>query len=233
MCQPISIDYAVMEKSKNIVAVPLECKWSDLGDWNSVWMEGPFEENEVVVSENSHAIDCNNVLIRSESSDQQIVGLGLSDLIVVAMPDAVLVADKKRSQEVRQIVDQLEDKKIQQANILAKVYKPWGWYETLSISENCHVKKILVNPGSALSLQSRFRSEHWVVVKGEAKVFIESETKVLSQGQSIYVPLESRHRLENPGQEPMVLIEVQTGSYFGEDDIIRYEDLYSRTSKSD
>ncbi len=228
-CDNISIDYAIMETAKNLEAISLKGNWSDLGDWNSVWEETAEKVNGVGASKNTHAIDCQNVLIRSENATQEVVGLGLKDTIVIATPDAVLVANKKRSQDVKLIVDKLKQEEIPQAEKFPKVHKPWGWYESLSTSNNCHVKRIHVNPRAALSLQSHeFRSEHWVVVEGRAKVRVDKKTRILSQGESIYVPVGAIHRLENTENFPMTMIEVQTGSYFGEDDIIRYEDLYSR-----
>ena len=168
-------------------------------------------------------------MLRSETPGQQIVGLGLSDIIAIAMPDAVLVAHKDRSQDVKLVVDQLKSENIQQAETFPKDHRPWGWFESLAIGDKFQVKRIVVNPGAALSLQShKYRSEHWIVVAGTARVTVDDKVKLVNEGQSIYVPLGAIHRMENPGKSAMILIEVQTGTYFGEDDIIRYEDDYAR-----
>ena len=225
----ISIDYAIMEKANNIVAVPFSAGWSDLGGWNAVLKNSVLDDKGVAVSENAHAIDCQNSLLRSENETQQIVGLGLNEIIAVAMPDAVLVADKNRSPDVKFVVEKLKALNVHQAEIFPKDHRPWGWFERIAIGDRFQVKRIYVNPGAALSLQSHLhRSEHWVVVEGTAKVTLGDEVKLISEGESVYIPVGARHRMENPGKSPMLLIEVQTGSYLGEDDIIRYEDLYKR-----
>jgi mannose-1-phosphate guanylyltransferase/mannose-6-phosphate isomerase len=167
--------------------------------------------------------------LRSDSDDVALVGIGLNNLVVVAMNDAVLVADKSRAQDVKIAVDALKKKGVKQATELPKDHRPWGWFESLATGSRFQVKRIHVNPGAALSLQSHFhRSEHWIVVEGTAKVTVGDETRLVTENQSIYIPLGAVHRMENPGKLPMVLIEVQTGSYVGEDDIVRYEDKYAR-----
>ena len=227
-----SIDYAVMEKANNLVAVPYSSKWSDLGGWDAVWAELDKDENGNAVSDAAHAIACENSLLRSENSSQQLIGLGLNNIIAVAMPDAVLVANKDHAQDVKKVVDRLNELAVPQAEIFPKDHRPWGWFESLILSDCFQVKRICVNPGAALSLQShKFRSEHWIVVVGVAKVTIDDRVEVVEAGQSVYVPLGAIHRMENPGTQPMILIEVQIGSYFGEDDIIRYEDRYKRIVK--
>jgi mannose-1-phosphate guanylyltransferase / mannose-6-phosphate isomerase len=226
----ISIDYAIMEKAQNIVAIPYLSKWSDLGGWNAVWSESDRDELGNVTSKSAHAIECSNSLLRSESDNLQVVGLGLDNIMAIATPDAVLVAHKARAQDVKKVVDFLKDQKIMQAEIFPKDHRPWGWFESLVISDRFQVKRISVKPSAALSLQSHnHRSEHWIVVKGIAKVTIDDDKQILNEGESVYVPLGATHRLENPGKLPMVLIEVQIGNYLGEDDIVRYEDLYSRS----
>ena len=226
----ISIDYAIMEKAQNLVAVPYASKWSDLGGWDAVWVEGKGDPAGNVTSDTAHAIDCSNSLLRSESSGQQVVGIGLNDIMAIAMPDAVLVAPKDRAQDVKKAVELLTAKSIAQAEIFPKDHRPWGWFESLVLGERFQVKRIYVKPGAALSLQSHnHRSEHWIVVEGTARVTIDEEVKLVTEGQSVYIPLGAIHRMENPGKLPMVLIEVQVGSYLGEDDIIRYEDIYSRS----
>jgi len=227
--EDISIDYAIMEKAQNLVAVPYAAKWSDLGGWAAVWSESKPDSAGNVISETAHAIECSNSLLRSESSGQQVVGIGLNNIMAIAMPDAVLVAPKERAQDVKMAVELLKSKDIAQAEIFPKDHRPWGWFESLALGKRFQVKRICVKPAAALSLQShKHRSEHWIVVEGTAKITIDQEVKLVSEGQSIYVPLGAKHRMENPGEQPMILIEVQIGTYLGEDDIIRYEDVYAR-----
>ncbi|MDB2369689.1 mannose-1-phosphate guanylyltransferase/mannose-6-phosphate isomerase [Planktomarina temperata] len=227
--EDISIDYAIMEKAQNLVAVPYASKWSDLGGWDAVWSESELDASGNATSETAHAIECSNSLLRSESSSQQVVGIGLNDIMAIAMPDAVLIAPKERAQDVKKAVELLKSKDIAQAEIFPKDHRPWGWFESLALGDCFQVKRICVKPSAALSLQShKHRSEHWIVVEGTAKVTINDEITLVSEGQSIYVPLGAKHRMENPGKLPMVLIEVQIGTYLGEDDIIRYEDVYAR-----
>lgn len=225
--EAISIDYAVMEKADNLSVVPFTGRWSDLGDWAAVWRE--TEINGVSLSGPATAIDCTNTLLRSEVEGQAIVGIGLDDIVAIAMPDAVLISHKGRTQEVKQAVAALKEKQAPQAETFPKDHRPWGWFESLVVGERFHVKRIVVHPGAALSLQSHHhRSEHWIVVEGTAKVTIDDEVKLVTENQSVYIPLGAVHRMENPGKVSMALIEVQTGTYFGEDDIIRYEDVYAR-----
>ncbi len=228
--QDISIDYAIMEKSQNLVAVPYASKWSDLGGWDAVWSDSKPDASGNVTSETAYAIECSNSLLRSENSSQQVVGIGLNDIMAIAMPDAVLIVEKGRAQEVKKAVELLKAKQIPQAEIFPKDHRPWGWFESLALGACFQVKRICVKPGAALSLQShKHRSEHWIVVEGTAKVTIDNEIKLVKEGQSVYVPLGAKHRMENPYTRPMILIEVQIGTYLGEDDIIRYDDIYSRT----
>jgi len=225
----ISIDYAIMEKSDNLSVVPFSAGWSDLGGWDAVWRENVANANGVNTSNNATAIDCENSLIRSEDESIEVVGIGLKNIITVAMKDAVLIADMSKSQDVKKAVDILKKKKANQATQFPKDHRPWGWFESLSIDEKFQVKKIHVHPGASLSLQShKYRAEHWIVVSGMAEVTIDEEVKLVSENQSVYIPLGAIHRMRNPGENPMELIEVQTGTYFGEDDIFRYDDVYSR-----
>ena len=188
-----------------------------------------LDPNGNAVSDAAHAIECENSLLRSENHLQQLVGLGLENIIAIAMPDAVLVAHKDRAQDVKKVVDRLKEQSITQAEIFPKDHRPWGWFESLILSHSFHVKRICVHPGAALSLQShKYRSEHWIVVDGVAKVTIDDKVELLEAGKSVYVPLGAIHRMENPGTQPMILIEVQIGTYLGEDDIVRYEDAYAR-----
>ena len=225
----VSIDYAIMERAENLSVVPYSSGWSDLGGWDAVWREAGPDSEGVATSGEATSIDCQDSLLRSENESLEVVGIGLKDTIVVAMNDAVLVADKSRAQDVKIAVDKLKKKGAHQATTFPKDHRPWGWFESLVIGGRFQVKRIHVHPGAALSLQSHHhRSEHWIVVEGTAKVTVDEDVKLVSENQSVYIPLGAVHRMENPGKVPMVLIEVQTGSYLGEDDIIRYEDIYSR-----
>ncbi|PTE14117.1 mannose-1-phosphate guanylyltransferase/mannose-6-phosphate isomerase [Pseudogemmobacter blasticus] len=225
----ISVDYAVMEKAPNLAVVPFSAGWSDLGDWDAVWREQPTDADGVALSGPAAAIDCHDTLLRAESEGQVLIGIGLDNMIAVAMPDAVLVAPKDRAQDVKKAVDLLKARGQRQAETLPRDYRPWGWYETLVLGPRFQVKRIVVNPGAALSLQSHHhRSEHWIVVEGTARVTVDDKVQLLGENQSVYIPLGAVHRMENPGKVPMVLIEVQTGSYLGEDDIVRYDDIYAR-----
>lgn len=225
-----SIDYAIMEKAKNLSVMPYDGSWSDLGSWESVYNEVSKDVSGNALSEHATAIDCRDTLLRSEVSGLELVGIGLDNMIAIAMPDAVLVAKKSDSQRVKEVVERLQARGAKQATTFASDHRPWGYFESIAFGSRFQVKRIVVHPGAALSLQSHFhRSEHWIVVHGTARVTVDESVQLLSENQSIYIPLGSVHRLENPGKVPMVLIEVQTGSYLGEDDIIRYEDVYSRT----
>ncbi|GGB26331.1 mannose-1-phosphate guanylyltransferase/mannose-6-phosphate isomerase [Allosediminivita pacifica] len=227
--EDISIDYAVMEKATNLSVVPFDSGWSDLGGWDAVWRESGPDADGVVVSEHATAIDCRNTLLRSESERLEVVGIGLENIMAVAMNDAVLVADMSRAQDVKKAVAALKEKQSPQATAFPKDHRPWGWFESLVVGGRFQVKRILVHPGASLSLQSHFhRSEHWIVVEGTARVTVDDEVKLVTENESVYLPLGCVHRMENPGKVPMVLIEVQTGTYVGEDDIVRYEDLYAR-----
>jgi mannose-1-phosphate guanylyltransferase/mannose-1-phosphate guanylyltransferase/mannose-6-phosphate isomerase len=225
----ISIDYAVMERADNLAVVPYAGGWSDLGGWDAVWRESGPDGDGIVTQGRASAIDCADSLLRSEDDGLEVVGIGLKNIITVAMPDAVLVADASRAQDVKQAVSALKAKSARQAEAFPKDHRPWGWFESLVVGERFQVKRIHVHPGAALSLQSHHhRSEHWIVVEGTAKVTVDDKVQLVSENQSVYIPLGAVHRMENPGKVPMVLIEVQTGSYLGEDDIIRYEDMYAR-----
>ena len=225
----ISIDYAVMEKAENVSVVRFDGAWSDLGSWEAVWQESPRDEHGNAMTEHATALDCENTLLRSESDEIEIVGIGLKNVVAVAMRDAVMVADISDSQNVKRAVATLKERKAKQAVQFPVDHRPWGWFETLILSDRFQVKRIHVHPGATLSLQSHnHRSEHWIVVAGTAKVTVNEEVKLVTENESIYVPLGAKHRMENPGKVPMVLIEVQTGAYLGEDDIIRYEDVYAR-----
>lgn len=228
--EDISIDYAVMERADNLVVVPFTQGWSDLGGWDAVWRASPQNDDAVATSGNVTAIDCSNSLLRSEASSIELVGLGLENVIAIAMKDAVLVADMSRSQDVKLAVTKLKTRNVTQAETFPIDHRPWGWFESLVVGDRFQVKRIVVTPGAALSLQSHHhRSEHWIVVEGTARVTVDETVKLVTENQSVYIPLGAVHRMENPGKVNMVLIEVQTGVYLGEDDIIRYEDVYSRS----
>lgn len=227
--EDISIDYAVMEKSDRLSVVPFAAGWSDLGGWDAVWREAGPDATGVVTSDHATAIDCTDTLLRSEHEGLELVGIGLANIIAIAMPDAVLVAHMDRAQDVKRAVEALKSRRAKQAQTLPRDFRPWGWFDSLVIGERFQVKRIVVHPGASLSLQSHHhRSEHWIVVQGTAKVTVDDSVRLISENQSVYIPLGAVHRMENPGKLPMVLIEVQTGSYLGEDDIIRYEDIYAR-----
>ena len=227
--EDISIDYAVMEKASNLSVVPYSAGWSDVGSWTAVQELSNPDEDGVATNGEVTAIDCRNALIRSESPAQEVVAMGLENVIAVAMPDAVLVASIDKAQDVKQAVAALKAKGAKQAESLPVDHRPWGWFESLVIGDRFQVKRIHVHPGASLSLQSHHhRSEHWIVVEGTAKVTIDDQERLVTENQSVYIPLGATHRMENPGKVPMVLIEVQTGTYLGEDDIIRYDDIYAR-----
>lgn len=216
-------------RAPNLSVLPYAGAWSDLGDWQAVWRESEPDVSGTVLAGPATALDCEGSLLRATSESQELVGIGLTDIIAVAMPDAVLVAHKDRAQDVKTAVASLKAKAVPQAETLPRDYRPWGWFESLVVGPRFQVKRIVVHPGAALSLQSHHhRSEHWIVVEGTAKVTVDDEVKLVGENQSVYIPLGVVHRMENPGKVPLTLIEVQTGAYLGEDDIIRYEDIYAR-----
>lgn len=225
----ISIDYAIMEKATNIAVMPYQGNWSDLGSWNTVWQQATPDAHGNVLSDHALAINCQRSMLRSESEGLELVGIGLEDVVAIAMPDAVLVAKNSDAQRVREAVDILKARSANQATCFSHEHRPWGWYEILAIGKKFKVKRIVVKSGAALSLQSHnHRAEHWIVVQGTAKITVGHESGYLTEGESAYIGLGAVHRLENPGQEQLILIEVQTGPYLGEDDITRYEDIYAR-----
>lgn len=224
-----SIDYAVMEHASNLSVVPCDVGWNDLGGWDSVAREMGADENGLTMSGAVTVINCHDLLLRSDSDGVELVGIGLDNMVVVAMKDAVLVADRSRAQDVKKAVDALKAKGARQAENFLHDHRPWGYFELLAMGNRFQVKRIVVHPGAALSLQSHMhRAEHWIVVSGTARVTIDDTVRLVTENQSVYIPLGAKHRMENPGKVPMVLIEVQTGTYLGEDDIIRYEDVYAR-----
>ena len=217
-------------KADNLAVMPYGAGWSDLGGWDAVWLESGPDDAGNVTSEHATAIDCRDTLLRSETPELELVGIGLEDIMAVAMNDAVLVAHKSEAQRVKEAVSALKERGAKQATSFPVDHRPWGWFESLVIGNRFQVKRIHVHPGAALSLQSHYhRSEHWIVVEGTARVTVDDEVKLVTENESVYLPLGCVHRMENPGKVPMVLIEVQTGSYVGEDDIVRYEDIYARS----
>jgi len=226
-----SIDYAVAEKCPNspfaIKMVPLDAGWNDLGAWDAVWQVGLQDSNGNVTQGDTLTADTCNTLIHAGS--RLVSTVGVNNLIVVETADAVLVADRNQSQHVKKLVSALEAQERTEHRLPRKVHRPWGWYDSIDESERFKVKRIQVKPGASLSLQKHFhRTEHWIVVKGTAEVTCGDQTFMLTENQSTYIPLGEVHRLHNPGTIPLEIIEVQSGSYLGEDDIMRFEDHYGR-----
>lgn len=228
-CPSDSIDYAVMERTERGVVVPLACGWNDVGSWSSLWDVASKDEQHNAVSGDVLLHDVGHSYIRAES--RLVAAVGVDNLVVVETSDAVLVADRSRVQEVKEIVTALKKLKRDEATLHKRVSRPWGSYESLVSAGRFQVKRIVVNPGAQLSLQMHHhRAEHWIVVSGTARVTCNDEEFMLGEDQSTYIPLGNRHRLANPGVIPLEIIEVQTGSYLGEDDIVRFQDVYGRSS---
>lgn len=227
-CESISLDYAIMEKVSGIKCIPLTTDWSDLGAWSAIWDVMDKDENGNVVKGDVVLHNTKNSFIHS-THDQCLTLVGLDNVLAIATKDAILMADKDHSQDVKAIVDKLRAAERSEAVEHKRVYRPWGWYEQLSSGDRFQVKALMVKPGAKLSLQSHFhRAEHWVVVSGTAEVTVGDTVKLLSEDESTYIPIGTRHRLGNPGKLPAMLIEVQSGSYLGEDDIERYDDDFGR-----
>lgn len=226
-CPEDSIDYAVMEKTEHAVVVPLNANWNDVGAWNSVWEVSQKDENGNSLRGDVITQDTHNSLIHAET--RLVSTLGLENIVVIETADAVLVADQSKVQDIKKIVEKLKSTQRCEVDAHRKVYRPWGSYDSIEHGSRYQVKCIVVNPGQKLSLQMHHhRAEHWIVVNGTAKVRKGDETVMLTENQSIYIPLGETHALENPGKVPLELIEVQSGSYLGEDDIVRFEDVYGR-----
>lgn len=223
----ISIDYAVMERTQHAAVVPAAIGWSDIGSWAALWEISGKDAQGNVATGPAEIIDSRNCFVRSEGIVTGVVGL--EDAVVVVTDDAVLAMHRDRAQDVKKLVDALKARGRKEATEHRRAYRPWGHYEGLIMGERFQVKKILVRPGAKLSLQKHFhRAEHWVVVSGTAIVRRDAEEIMLRENESVYLPLGCVHRMENPGIIPLVLIEVQSGSYLGEDDIVRFEDTYGR-----
>jgi mannose-1-phosphate guanylyltransferase/mannose-6-phosphate isomerase len=232
-CPSESIDYAVMENTRDAAVVPMDCGWSDLGSWSMLHDIAEPEDTGNVLLGDVIAEDTRDSYIRSEG--RLVATLGVENLVVVETADAVLVASRDRVQDVKRIVERLNADGRDESTVHRRVYRPWGSYEGIANADRFQVKRIVVNPGQRLSLQMHHhRAEHWIIVSGTAKVYRGDETFLLTEDQSTYISLGTTHCLENPGVIPLVLIEVQTGSYLGEDDIVRFDDVYGRAdSKSE
>jgi mannose-1-phosphate guanylyltransferase/mannose-6-phosphate isomerase len=228
-----SVDFAVMEQCPGsgfpIQMVPLDAGWSDLGAWDAVWNVLPKDEHGNAHVGDVLSSDSMNTLVYA--SNRLVSLVGVSNLVIIETADAVLVADKTYSQDVKHIVHRLANQKREEQTLHRKVHRPWGWYDSIDEAERFKVKRIMVKPGASLSLQKHhYRAEHWIVVKGTAEITIGGKVMLLSENQSTYIPLGEVHRLVNPGTLPLEIIEVQSGSYLGEDDIVRFEDTYGRSN---
>lgn len=223
----LSIDYAVMEHTHRAAVVATACGWSDLGNWDALWSESDGDGDGNATADNVEMLDTHNCYV---STDRALTCLiGVEDLVVVAQRDAILVADRRRSGEVKQLVERLRAQGRSEADTHAKVYRPWGWYQVLEGGDQFQVKRIAVYPQGRLSLQKhRHRAEHWVVVCGTARVTVDEDVRLLGMNEHAHIPLGAVHRLENPGNAMLEIIEVQSGAYLGEDDIVRLEDIYDR-----
>jgi mannose-1-phosphate guanylyltransferase/mannose-6-phosphate isomerase len=223
----ISIDYAVMEKTRRAAVIPVEMGWSDVGSWASLWEEADKDAAGNLLMGDVYAQDVQRSLVRSDG--RLLAAIGVSDLIIIDTPDATLVASRARAQDVKTAVEHLEKSGRSEHVTHLRVYRPWGWYQGIDAGPQFQVKRLMLKPGTKLSLQlHRKRAEHWVVVSGQARVTRGRDVFELFPNQSTYIPPETRHRLENPGAEPLYVVEVQSGSYLGEDDIERFDDDYGR-----
>jgi mannose-1-phosphate guanylyltransferase/mannose-6-phosphate isomerase len=231
-CPADSIDYAVMEKTSDAMVVPLDADWSDVGSWSSLWEVAEHDDDGNVMVGDVLVEGAENCYLYS--SDRLIAAVGLTDSIVVETKDAVLVAPKDRSQDVKKLVDQLKAQGRDETALHREVYRPWGSYDSIDFGDRFQVKRITVKPGAKLSLQMHHhRAEHWIVVTGTARVTRGDDEFLLGENESTYIPMGTVHRLENPGKVPLHLIEVQSGTYLGEDDIVRFDDTYGRADDDD
>lgn len=226
-CRSQSIDYAVMEHHPDVAVVPFLGQWSDVGSWNAVADLTPADPQGNRINGQGHALQARNTYIHAPG--RTVVALGTQDLLIIDTPDALLVAQRDHAEQVKDVVAHLESAHLPQATLHRRVARPWGWYDSIDMGERFQVKRIGVKPGASLSLQKHHhRAEHWVVVKGTAEVTRGSEVFLLSENQSTYIPIGEVHRLHNPGKLELEMIEVQSGAYLGEDDIVRLEDSYGR-----
>jgi mannose-1-phosphate guanylyltransferase/mannose-6-phosphate isomerase len=227
-CPADSIDYAVMEHTTHAAVIPADIGWNDIGSWSALWAVGAKDEAGNVTRGDVYLDAVSDSLVRAES--RMVAAIGVRDLLIVETADAVLVADKAHAQDVKKVVDYLKTHDRSEHELHTRVFRPWGWYEGIDLGERFQVKRIMVKPGEKLSLQMHYhRAEHWIVVSGTARITRDGHEELLSENQSTYIPLGTSHRLENPGKVPLHIIEVQSGSYLGEDDIVRFEDVYQRT----
>jgi mannose-1-phosphate guanylyltransferase/mannose-6-phosphate isomerase len=227
-CDSDSIDYTVMEHTRRAAVVPVSMEWSDVGSWDALWEMGAKDQHGNSIEGNVVAEETRNCYLRSEAG--LVAAIGIEDLVVVATADAVMVAPRNRTQDVKKLVARLVKDRRDEADALPTVHRPWGTFTSLHNGHRVQVKHIMVKPGGKLSLQMHHhRAEHWVVVQGTANIRRGDQEMMLSEDQSTYIPIGTAHRLENPGKIPLHLIEVQSGSYLGEDDIIRLEDSYGRS----
>lgn len=225
----ISIDYAIMEKAGNLAVMPFAGRWSDLGDWSSMWRDGDGDEAGNVLSGDALGFDCSDSLLRSEVPEQMVVGLDLEEMIVIATADVVMVAPRTSSQRVGHVVSQLRKMERPQANAGRHDHRPWGRYESIAVRNGFQIKQIVVEPHQALSLQSHNqRAEHWIILSGIARVTVDETERDLRAGDYVFIPVGAVHRLANHHDEPVVIVELQIGDYLGEDDIVRYSDRYER-----
>jgi len=226
-CPSNSIDYAVMEKTDKAIVVPLDAGWNDVGSWPSLWECSDKDESRNVLKGDVRIDGVSNSYIHSEH--RLVSVLGLDDIVLVETADAIMVASKERAQDVKSIVNDLVASGRSEAENHRLCYRPWGFYDSIDDGERFQVKRIMVNPGASLSLQMHHhRAEHWIVVKGIAEVTCGDKVSLLSENESTYIPVNMKHRLHNPGRMPLEIIEVQSGSYLGEDDIVRFDDKYDR-----
>ena len=227
-CPSESVDYAVMEKTRRAVVVPADIDWNDIGAWSALWEVADKDAQGNAVRGDVMLEDAADNFVRAET--RMVALLGVTDLVVVETADVVLVADRKRVQDVKKLVERMKAEKRCEHLVHKQVFRPWGWYEGIDEGERFQVKRIMVKPGEKLSLQMHHhRAEHWIVVSGTARVTRGEEIELLSENQSTYIPLGTKHRLENPGKVELHMIEVQSGIYLGEDDIVRFEDVYQRS----
>ena len=223
----ISIDYAVMERTDKAAVLAADVGWSDVGEWSAVWRLSPRDGAGNSLRGRAVAIDSSNVLVRSEELLAAVIGL--HDVVVIATGDAILVADRSQTDKVKALVERLKAEGEPEATQHRRIYRPWGYYQSVDQGARYQVKRIVVRPGGQLSLQKHYhRAEHWVVVRGAAEVTLNGKVELVHENESIYLPIGSSHRLANPGKIDLELIEVQTGSYLGEDDIVRIDDVYNR-----
>lgn len=223
----ISIDYAIAEKSQRVITIPLASYWNDIGSWDAIFDVLPKDQQGNAIKGDCMTIDCHDSLLMGQS--RLIAGIGLKDVLVVETDDVIVVAQKGESQKVKDLVTQLKAKGRREADEHTTMHRPWGSYTVMGEGAGYKMKKLVVNPGSRLSLQLHYhRSEHWIVISGTAKVTIGEHEQMVHENESVYIPQSTQHRLENPGRIALEVIEVQNGKYLGEDDIVRFEDIYGR-----